>query len=83
MRKSANLPPPIDTDSAVKKERSKVERGGRDSDILTLKNLSKIYRTDLLGEKRVVVNQLSLSMPNAEVREQQIVTFDTCTGVFR
>ena len=70
MRTSANLPPPIGTDTAVEKERLKVKRGGRDDDILTLESLSKVYRTDLLGQKRVVVNQLSLSMPKAEVRAQ-------------
>ena len=63
-----NLPQPYDNDSAVVEERSKVRRGVDDGYIVWMDGLSKIYRSDVLGHRKVVVNQLSLRVRQGEVR---------------
>lgn len=55
-------------DENVQKEERKVKGGGRETDILTLRELTKVYdRGSCWGKGRVAVNKLHLSMKPSEV----------------
>ena len=62
-----SLPQPYDNDLAVVEERSKVSRGLGDGYIVSMDGLSKTYRSDVFGHRKVVVNQLSLGVRKGEV----------------
>ena len=52
----------------MKRERDRVESGAvQRSDVLTLRNLTKIYNSGPFGAHRVAVNRLCLSMQKSEV----------------
>ena len=52
-------------DRAVARERRRANKADRESDILTLRNLSKVYGSGV--RYRVAVNNLCLAMQKAEV----------------
>ena len=55
-------------DENVRREEGKVKEGGTKRDILTLKDLTKVYdRSSCRGKMRVAVNRLNLSMKPSEV----------------
>lgn len=62
---SVNLPAPMENeDRAVARERRRANKADRESDILTLRNLSKVYGSGV--RYRVAVNNLCLAMQKAE-----------------
>ncbi len=78
MRSStASLPLPLNTDEEVCSERSKVKEGEVEggSDVLTIKDLSRVYHTNLHRNRRVAVNQLCLGVKKGEVSQLKIMFF--------
>ena len=62
-----SLPLPLDDDEDVRAERLKVTSDDRDSEILRMNGLSRVYRTNLGRSRRVAVNQLCLRVNKGEV----------------
>lgn len=65
--KNLHLQPPTNEDEAVAKERRRVHRGNLNEELLVLRDLTKIYKTNCTSQYRLAVNQLCLRMQKAEV----------------
>lgn len=84
--KASLLPPAAVEDGDVQAERSRVESGKADFDVVQLQNLTKIYH---LPHKRITaVKNISLGIPAGEVSEGKRlqapspVTATFCNGLF-
>ena len=66
-------------DENVRREEGKVKEGGTKRDILTLKDLTKVYdRSSCRGKMRVAVNRLNLSMKPSVVCVHVCACLRTC-----
>ena len=67
-RRPVSIPDVVCDDENVDREERKVGEGETERDILTLKELTKVYdQCSLRGNSRVAVNKLHLSMKPSEV----------------
>ena len=67
-RRSLAVPTVTCEDENVQREEVKVNEGGNERDILTLRELTKVYgQCGCHGDARVAVNRLHLSMKPSEV----------------
>lgn len=62
-----SLPEPLDSDEEVCRERAKVKNNESYNEILSMDDLSRVYRINLGRHKRVAVNQLCLKVNKGEV----------------